>query len=996
MNDIAERSETDRVEVNEEGVSHRRVGDEINNSDGAPKRSGGPKGMTGVTGGTDNETARVSERTEQVSRERASALVFAGRENCSKADKVSGCKKQGSSDRANDEVGNEMEAERATDGGSSDSSSEENDDTIREVSKVKYLKNRSIDQRTDETTDNDEGSDWTPAKGRKNRKRANRISDTDSRTEAASSSGGVIKSCESAEIKMAKDRLVRKAKVIRDAVGSSGNMKKETKRYIGNILYECICALKSKDERTSNACMKAWGRSMERIKKEISASKGFNTDIKYRIKAAMEDAEIVIDSIQDETNGNVANSKSETEGSTVSEAGDAEHRAYLLKLTAKRKRSNYHKVYDSSSEAEGLTSPEEVPPKRQTKGRPAITSDTKKGEATNEAPDDASDVQAMDDEVAPNERSADEPRGNRDAARRSSETLKVTPVAGCDFLELTKELRRVQVEKGDVRMLRRAENGRDALVTLGAGVDATALARKLQGIGVVERVVVMARRAKLMLTNLEEFTTECEIKEAVRELTSDDDISMVFVVETPIGTKNACIEVTDAAAYKLVRAAEVRVGWITADVRRYHEVQRCYNCNEYGHRAPNCPSGRMERKCHNCGESGHLGGECDVPPRCAVCAREAEQAQDERDYGHRQWTAACPVTRARKREVLTNRRRTASRARSRSKSAPRTNPPQRERRQTNQGTRDAATLVSECDMGAVRTVEREGQSVTVREMGTQTDTVEAARPSTSAGGAKTWSQVAARNCNRAAGGTEHGATATTETAASRPSVRIVAPEPRRASDGSSGNTEYRRRENRPRGTAVMIEKDGAEFKELLKLVKDLVGKDAAVCKGIRRVRSTRTGGVLVETENAVEADKIKKTLEEKATSDGAMRISKAGDRRVIRIRSIDAETTENEIKEAIKAECAGLRDSEIRVVKMHTYPWAEKLVAISLPRERAEEIEAKRFVQIGWVTCKVIMTQRSEMVCYGCGNTGHIAKFCRERQRELVGTRSIDADSRQT
>lgn len=129
------------------------------------------------------------------------------------------------------------------------------------------------------------------------------------------------------------------------------------------------------------------------------------------------------------------------------------------------------------------------------------------GEATNEGRDEANGVQAMDEEVTAIERSVDEPRGNRDAARRSCETIKVTPTEGCDILGMTREIRRVQVEKGEVRMLRRAENGRDALITLGVGADAGALASKLQQLNVVSRVAVLTKRTKIMLTNLEEYTT---------------------------------------------------------------------------------------------------------------------------------------------------------------------------------------------------------------------------------------------------------------------------------------------------------------------------------------------------------------------------------------------------------------------------------------------------------------------------------------------------------
>lgn len=115
--------------------------------------------------------------------------------------------------------------------------------------------------------------------------------------------------------------------------------------------------------------------------------------------------------------------------------------------------------------------------------------------------------------------------------------------------------------------------------------------------------------------------------EAIKGLTNDGDINLVFTVETPIGTKNACVEVTEEVGTRLIRAVEVRIGWITADIRRYYEVQRCFNCNEYGHRASNCPNEKIGKRCYNCGEEGHLGGGCRTPSRCATGAGRGKRLQ---------------------------------------------------------------------------------------------------------------------------------------------------------------------------------------------------------------------------------------------------------------------------------------------------------------------------------------------------------------------------------
>ena len=107
-----------------------------------------------------------------------------------------------------------------------------------------------------------------------------------------------------------------------------------------------------------------------------------------------------------------------------------------------------------------------------------------------------------------------------------------------------------------------------------------------------------------------------DVKEAVRGF-FEQDSEMEFRVsltKTPYkGNKKAYLLLEEARALKLLKAAHIKIGWVSCRVRRRKELNRCYRCLGFGHMAADCRGPDRSRCCWRCGEEGHIAGSCTRP-----------------------------------------------------------------------------------------------------------------------------------------------------------------------------------------------------------------------------------------------------------------------------------------------------------------------------------------------------------------------------------------------
>lgn len=115
---------------------------------------------------------------------------------------------------------------------------------------------------------------------------------------------------------------------------------------------------------------------------------------------------------------------------------------------------------------------------------------------------------------------------------------------------------------------------------------------------------------------------------------SAEEVRVRSLREGRYGMRTAIIEVSRKPANYLVKLGKSRIGWTECTFKERIQLQRCYNCLEYGHISRECSAKTSRRaECINCGQLGHKSKECKNPVFCNSC----------RTDGHRADQMRCPL-----------------------------------------------------------------------------------------------------------------------------------------------------------------------------------------------------------------------------------------------------------------------------------------------------------------------------------------------------------------
>lgn len=175
--------------------------------------------------------------------------------------------------------------------------------------------------------------------------------------------------------------------------------------------------------------------------------------------------------------------------------------------------------------------------------------------------------------------------------------------------------------------------------------------------------------------------------------------------------------------------------------------------------------------------------------------------------------------------------------------------------------------------------------------------------------------------------------------------------------------------------AISVAKDQT-YAEVTKKIKEKMGNDV---EGIKRIRHTRTGDILIEFNKDKDStdfhDKVKKIL-----GDETM-VRRLVPKITIEISDIDPGAEKEEILESLEL-ATGVNKENIRCKNIRSSYIGTQTAIIEGPSEISNLLREGK-VKIGWVFCRIKQIP-NVIRCFKCHNFGHVASRCAVAIGELA------------
>lgn len=209
--------------------------------------------------------------------------------------------------------------------------------------------------------------------------------------------------------------------------------------------------------------------------------------------------------------------------------------------------------------------------------------------------------------------------------RRRPEALVIKVSDSLSYSEVLKSLRE-KMKHGDtgteIRSIRKTMKGDVLLELEGTAEISKEFREAVEGaVGNSQVVTGLAPRASVEIRDLDDLTTEAEVKQALeaRLQGKGGDITVFLTKSNSRSQRMAIVEMAEKGVDIIMETAKVRIGCVNCRVRRRVEVFRCFKCIGYGHRARECRGTDRTNMCFKCGSNGHKGAACTGTAKCVLC-----------------------------------------------------------------------------------------------------------------------------------------------------------------------------------------------------------------------------------------------------------------------------------------------------------------------------------------------------------------------------------------
>ena len=148
---------------------------------------------------------------------------------------------------------------------------------------------------------------------------------------------------------------------------------------------------------------------------------------------------------------------------------------------------------------------------------------------------------------------------------------------------------------------------------------------------------------------------------------------------------------------------------------------------------------------------------------------------------------------------------------------------------------------------------------------------------------------------------------------------------------------------------IIIKGNGKSYAELLKNVKHSVDLKRTGVK-VNKVKQTRKGDLLLEVLGKTDANKLKEELK---TNVKEIQLIHKSKETVMHLTDIEADVEEDELKEEILRNTAGMGTDDIMVTSIRPTKHGTQSATISVSQKWADHLDSIGKVRIGWTYCRI-------------------------------------------
>jgi hypothetical protein len=128
----------------------------------------------------------------------------------------------------------------------------------------------------------------------------------------------------------------------------------------------------------------------------------------------------------------------------------------------------------------------------------------------------------------------------------------------------------------------------------------------------------------LHIKGMDELTREKDVEKALSEVTGNKLVEHMTVGKLRPsygGTQAVTVWVRKELALQLLSKRSVKIGLNSCTIQERIDVEICYKCWGYNHKAKDCEQTDKKNRCRKCGEEGHLSKACANEAYCIKCNR---------------------------------------------------------------------------------------------------------------------------------------------------------------------------------------------------------------------------------------------------------------------------------------------------------------------------------------------------------------------------------------